>query len=187
MSFKISIISGSPQYYPLPVAVIKHFSGNSAVQPFTQASFCVNEKGFIADMWTFELNRAYDSIITAVFSFSENVQDKLLAIDVLGDNSVKCSAISGGKPQCEVDFSSRELSGEDLQGIFGGAEVCVSSEAINKLFGASLKSCGKIYGNIYKYCKSKDSLHFGSFYKTHGDFGDIYKPEFLGSFELVRY
>jgi len=186
MSFKISIISGNPQYYPLPVAVIKHFSDSSFTQPFTQATFCISEKGLIASLWTFELNRGYDSIISAVFAFTQNGQDKLLAIDVFGDNSVKCGVISGGIAS-EVDFSRRELSGEDLQGIFGGAEVCISVDTINNLFGINLNSVNKIYGNIYKYCKDEKNFHFGCFYKTDGNIEDIYKDTFLDDFELVMY
>ena len=182
MPFKISEISSNPVWDTLAVAKITNYPfEKGAFKPFAQVRACVNEQGLHLRMWAFETVKRPNSLIIATFQFLKN-SDRTLTVTLYGDGRVKIFIRDNGddtllESQPQVKF----FEGEDLEGIYWGACVTISSELIKKYFDNLSLSAGYTFkGNFFKTCTDPDFDHAGCF-----SYVDV--PKSTGIFDKRRY
>jgi len=156
MPYQVSYVQGEINFEALPVAKITKYPLEKAdYKPYAQCCICAGPQGFSLRMWAFEVFASAESEILASLGVVENSPDELL-IRVIGDNPVRVEASVGGVP---VEVQSQPHNGEDLQGVYWGAQIFVpyTAEMVPIKPGVSFP------GNFYKRRTDKPREHTGSY------------------------
>jgi hypothetical protein len=168
MPYQVSYVQGEINFEALPVAKITKYPLEKAdYKPYAQCCLCVGPDGLSLRMWAFEVFPSPESEITGEFHVFEN-PELTLNVRAVGDNPVKVEARVG---EVSVEVQSQPHNGEDLQGVYWGAQIFVpyTKEMIPIKPGVSFK------GNFYKRRTDKPHGHSGSF------------ADSMDSFEVVSW
>ena len=185
MAFKISKVKGHPKFDSLPVAkIIDYPLEKRDYKPYAQARLCVNEQGFILQLWAFETHPEPQSSLKAVFALDPG-QDKLLSVEFFPAGEPVL--LVDGKSHPAGEMHVHRFEGEDLQGVYWGATLTLPHTLLKEIYpGLALAKGDRILGNLYKLCTG-ERPHSGSF--TPADFagGRPFEKDSLDWFDLVEY
>ena len=170
MIYRIGVTEKMPDMDGVSVAKIKNYPlEKEDYKPFAQFRAAISNEGFHIKMTSFEAKPSAHSVLAFVLSISE--EERIVAAV---DNARNLSAVvveGSVKKLISAEVKVRSFVGEDLQGIYWGAEITVPAEFIAKFEKLKQNGCR---GNFFKLCRS-ERVHFGSFFPY--DFADIAASE----------
>ncbi len=159
-------------------------------KPFALARLCIlDDKFLVARMWSFEVDpkaevlKACDEIFNdSTLSFAVAKGDKELLFTV-NNKGVLYIQNENKNPVCENEVHTHFFTGEDLQGIYWGAEIKIPLEFLKENIQFEL-SDGEFKGNFFKTSFS-EKPHFGGFFPIKK--ADFFCENSLGTFEITQY
>jgi hypothetical protein len=165
MSYQVSYVTGEVNFEALPVAKITKYPLEKAdYKPYAQCCICAGENGLSLRMWAFEVFASAESELRGVFYLFGD-ETTALYIRALAEDPVRVDAWvahPGGEVPVNVTFSPH--NGEDLQGVYWGAQIFVAYGEIERAAPmVPLKPGGTFRGNFYKLRTDKPHEHNGSF------------------------
>ena len=170
MIYRIGVAEKMPDMDGVSVAKIKNYPlEKEDYKPFAQFRAAISNEGFHIKMTSFEAKPDKHSTLAFVIAVGEAGR-----IAVAADNGRNLSAIvveGSVKKMISAEVKVRNFVGEDLQGIYWGAEVTVPAEFIPQFETLKQNGCS---GNFFKLCRS-ERVHFGSFLPY--DFADMAASE----------
>ncbi|MBP0990895.1 MAG: hypothetical protein J5874_06965 [Oscillospiraceae bacterium] len=162
MAFKISLTDKLPEWDIMSVAKLKNFPLEKAdYKPFVQVRCCAVENGEHEEcglgikFTVFEVIKRRESRVSAYFC-GKNDETKNIAVTVGATGEIAAENGYG-----KIDVGYKFFEGEDLQGIYWGAEVFINRKYIS--FWDDIIS-GEVRGNYYKTSRKGEKDNFGSFY-----------------------
>ena len=194
LSFKISKITGAPSFDSLPVAKITRYPLEERdYKPYAQCILCVNNEALILRMWSFEVSPLPASSLRCVLYLFRDKPRDALCVDIYSTGHVHASLLHGGQSAEDgtvlqkEEFTTRELGGEDLQGVYWGNTVTIPLDCLRRLGGAlDLNPGGSFPGNFYKLCSQEPFVHSGSCFPA--DFAaNPYARNSMGELQVVCY
>ncbi len=146
MAYPIRWIKGHLTYDSLPVAKITQYPDEPKdYKPFAEARVGITEEGLFVQLLSFESHPEPESCLKAVLYLQKDLPP--VTITGYADGRFESSPISV-KPH----FST----GENLQGVFWGVDVCLPFSQIQSCFPDHLLRVGSSFsGNFYKTCNGK--------------------------------
>lgn len=189
-SYKVSVVSGQPNFDSLPVAKITDYPLEPRdYKPFAQSILCVGEREIFLRMWAFEVSPAEGSSLACVlYPFTQRPEQGFgLCITHWGDRAVCSAGPLGEETPAFRLLACHPHNGEDLQGVYWGVTLALPIAAVAELGGpVSLSPGDRIPGNFYKTCAAGRFAHMGSFFRA--DFPDNpYVRESMCDFSVVGY
>ena len=193
MSFKISLIDGSPVWDSLPVAKIVSYPLEARdYKPYAQARICISPKSVWVRLWAFEALPSETSTLSVSLNLYPEDGEKFIWLSVNHKGVQSCKAVVGNS---RTSLSEQMLlpriklfNSEDLQGIYWGVVFELPRSVLTKLYGKNELAVGKIVrGNFYKTDTGDCSEHYGCFYNVDFCDNNPYGSKFFGDFELVTY
>lgn len=197
MPYEISLVKGSVEWNSLPVLKLTHYPFTTGpYKPFTLARLCVSDDGFVARLWAFEEEVLIDEASmldgSCIHLFLQK-NGSCLAVTVAAGGGFEA------KVQKDADFvplynitkeipHTRWYKGEDLQGVYWGCEVTLSTALAEEVFGKHCLDLGSHFvANITKTQYNKDHFHYGSLFPVKEDKPLFYLPESMGEMVIVNY
>lgn len=187
-SYKVSKITGVPSFDSLPVAKITHYPLEKRdYKPFAQSILCVGDEALTLRMWAFEVSPLPESTLRCVLYCFRDKPDTALCVDIFSTGEVSLACLPDSRALAAAGCQIRDVSGEDLQGVYWGKTVTVPLDALEARGGPLQLSGGAHFpGNFYKLCPAKPFEHYGSCFPA--DFpNDPYSRSSMGTFEVVTY
>ena len=159
-------------------------------KPFALARMCVLDDEFlVVRMWSFEVDPKADVSTScedifndSTISFAASKGDKVLLFTV-NNKGVLCLLNENKTPVDAEKIHTHFFTGEDLQGIYWGAEIKIPLEFLSQHTGISL-SDGEFKGNIFKTSFS-EKPHFGGFFPIKEP--NMFSQNSFGTFEITQY
>ena len=182
MAVYINWVEQEPDYGSLPAAKIIHYPLEERdYRPFTQAQLALGASALFVRLIAFEAHPEPESRMMLLF----RLQKGCACLSVGAGGELQCS------PKIE-EAQQRRIAGEDLQGIFWGAECTLPRAWLEGPLGRRLCPGDIVYGNVLKTSiKGKKPPHFGCLYPSR----PVYEPEEsaaleegdFGPFSVVGY
>ena len=176
MIYRIGVTEKMPDMDGVSVAKIKNYPlEKEDYKPFAQFRAAISEKGLHIKMTSFEAKP--DEHSTLAFVAADTADSEKLIVAAVDNKGNLAAEVTDGsiKKLISAEIPVRRFVGEDLQGIYWGAEVTVTAEFIPDF--ENLKKKG-LNGNFFKLCRS-GRVHFGSFFPY--DFGLLANSELSDS------
>ncbi|MCL2069057.1 MAG: hypothetical protein FWH00_04075 [Oscillospiraceae bacterium] len=174
MPYQVSYVKGEINFEALPVAKITKYPLEKAdYKPYAQCCICAGELGFSLRMWAFEVFPSGESEIRGVFGLFEDA-GSILHIRARGFNPVLADAwVQTPKDKIPVEIQSHPYNGEDLQGVYWGAQIFAGYREINRAAQMiSIKPGISFPANFQKLRTDKPHEHTG-FYAQDMDTFEI--------------
>ncbi len=188
MPFPVSLCRGAVSYEALPVAKITNYPLEKAdYKPFAQALLCVRGDRLCLRMWAFEVYSSPESELRCVLGLFREPR-LTLHISAAAEESVRVAAwVDGATDKLPVPTEHRPYNGEDLQGVYWGAEIEIPFAGFpDSLPLIPLKAWTSFPGNFYKLRRDEPYIHMGSFYPAA--FPDLpFSPESMDVFTVTPY
>lgn len=121
-SLLLTTFSGEPQFERLPVLKLccdESTPPNDRI--FAQAQLCRSETHLFTRIWTFESAPSPDTLLSAQFSANGHLLAATVSLDSTAALVADGRAVSGA-------MTSYLFSGEDLQGVYAGAQTAIPLE-----------------------------------------------------------
>lgn len=192
MQYKVSKISGAPQFDSLPIVKITHYPLEKRdYKPYAQCILCAGQDALTLRMWAFEVSPPAASSLRCVLYLYPDAPEQALYVDIHPSGQVQAGLLKDGVPSgSELDgpeLTARPLGGEDLQGVYWGSTITLPLDALTAFGGAvELEPGCKLRGNFYKLCTEPPYVHAGSCFPA--DFtGNPYTVDNMGTFQIVAY
>ena len=188
MAFKVRLFPGAPDYETLHVAKLTHFPLEPRdYKPYSQARICFADGSLHLQLLSFEAAPLPDSSMEAVFRLPSSRQPLVLAVRADQGFSAATGIGSAASPLPEQETLFRFFTGEDLQGVYWGANITILPSALERCSPGFLPVKDLVFtGNLYKLCENPHRPHYGSFYPA--DFSKpLDAPENLGEFVVIDY
>lgn len=189
MPFKISIHDINPAFESLPVVKITNYPlEKREYKPYAQARFCFVCGDFKMQLLAFETTPDPQSRLICSFNFNP-IQNKLFMVDITNYNEYNFTVIDNGvEHKFPIDNNAFSIiHGEDLQGIYWGANICIKKELIFEIFEVCVSKNMNLKGNFFKVCTSNTCSHYGCLYPTDFFDSNPFGNAFLGDFTTVKY
>ena len=157
-------------------------------KPFALARLCLlDDKTLVCRMWSFEVEPYCENgeniFLDSTMSFAFGGKEKFLIATVNAKGKVLMQLCENGETKKVNDFSvSHFFTGEDLQGVYWGAQLSLDLKKIENLIGKSVEN--GFLGNIYK-TSFKENVHFGGLFEPKSQ--NLYDSSSLGEFEITQY
>lgn len=182
MAVYINTVAGEPDYGSLPAAkIIDYPLEKRDYRPFAQVQLALGAHALFARLISFETRPDPASRLTLLFAFPAG--------------RAGLSVTAGGELQTlppTLDIQKRETAGEDLQGIFWGAECVLPRAELERLAGRALAPGDTLYGNVFKTSEGGAMPpHFGCLYPSRPVYTlqelSALEAEDLGPFQVTGY
>lgn len=189
MPFKISMHDTNPAFDSLPVVKVTNYPlEKREYKPYAQARFCFVSGDFNMQLIAFETMPHPQSKLICSFNLNPT-ENKFFIVDIANNNTYNFRVI---KNDLECEFSINPITfsmihGEDLQGIYWGANICIKKEMISEMFDICISKNMQLKGNFFKVCTDSKHAHYGSLYPTNFLSNNPYSNNFLGDFITVKY
>ena len=188
MPYHVGYITNEVNSEALPVAKITKYPLETAdYKPFAQCILCAVPTGLWLRMWAFEVFSSPQSELRGVFRlFGDNAA--ALHVRARADTPVFADAWieTAGEESIHIPVSSHPHNGEDLQGVYWGAQVFISYEHLSPITGFTKLVPGvKFFGNFYKLRTDEPYVHMGSYYPA--DFSTNSQFDGLDLFEVISW
>lgn len=186
MAFKVKLFHGQPDFESLHVAkIIDYPLEKRDYKPYSQCKLCFAPDGFHIQFLSFEAAALAASCMKAVFNFDAQTQEKCFSFSVFSDGR-----FAAGEGEFEAPFTPGHIhffTGEDLQGEYWGANVCIPILEISRCYPNFHPIAGSSFkGNIYKLCQDPSRPHYGSY--TPADFSHpLEEKSQLSEFIIIDY
>ncbi len=159
-------------------------------KPFALARLCVLDDEFlVARLWSFEVSpkaevtqKSEDILKDSVLNFAVGSKEKFLVFTFNNKGVVMVQNEQKEMLDGEV-IHNHFFTGEDLQGIYWGAELKIPLEFIKTHTDVDLND-GVFEGNIFK-TSFGNAPHFGGFFPVKAK--DLFSPANFGTFEITEY
>ena len=159
-------------------------------KPFALSRICVlDDKFLVVRMWSFEVDPkatvtapTEDIFNDSTLSFVIEKNGKMLVFTV-NNKGVVFVQNEEKSPVSETQIHTHFFTGEDLQGIYWGAEIKIDFDFLEKHTGITAKD-ESFKGNIYK-TSFGEKKHFGGFFEVKQ--ADLFCKDSLGTFEITQY
>ncbi|MEG1448244.1 MAG: hypothetical protein RR048_00735 [Oscillospiraceae bacterium] len=188
MTYKISKIKNDEaNFEAIPVfKIIDYPLEKRDYKPYAQARVAVGKKYFHIQLLSFEVAPKKESAVEVVMNFFPDEYNKSIYVAIKGDKTLCYGACNDGCIEnFPLDIRAHFYDGEDLQGIYWGADLRISLMSIEELYGKD--SIGDDFvGNIYKTCNAKPHQHYGSLFPTDWQSGYLSQSNF-GKFTIINY
>ena len=191
MPFTVSLIRDEINFETLPVAKITNYPlEKAAYKPFAQCCLCISQADNILRlrMWAFEVYSSPQSELKAVlYLFSEKHLSLHITITAEDPVAIKAFVMGESGEEIPVQADISPHNGEDLQGVYWGANIAISLNALAKTAPLCGLSVGEhFYGNFYKLRDDADYSHMGSY--APANFPDSpFDIDSMDIFSLVSY
>jgi len=194
MPFKVSKISGLPQFDSLPIAKVTRYPLEKRdYKPYAQCILCVGESALTLRMWAFEVSPSEDSSLRCVLYLYKQDPERAVCMDVYSRGHIRVALLRAGEAgeepiQLESEsYTAAPFGGEDLQGVYWGSTLTVPLEALRAMGGPLALETGDSFpGNFYKLCTQQPFVHSGSCFPA--DFAaNPYTKDNMGDFQVVPY
>ena len=189
MAFHVSLVRGEVNFEALPVAKITNYPLEKAdYKPFAQASLCISKELLWLRMWAFEVYTSPQSELRCVLYPFKNAGLALHIIAKAVDpTDVTACVVDCNSHASSVAVSATPHNGEDLQGVYWGAQISLKLSELEAVSPMCSLTAGEAFpGNFYKLRNDENYSHMGSF--APADFPD--KPfgkNSMDSFVLISY
>ena len=188
MPYHVGYITGKINFEALPVVKITKYPLERAdYKPFAQCVLCASPGGLWLRMWAFEVFTSSHSELRGVFRLFED-NTAALHVRARAGSSVLADAwidMPGGE-NIPVEVSAAPHNGEDLQGVYWGAQIFLDYKDLSCAAGFSPPAPGsKFSGNFYKMRTDEPYIHMGSYYPA--DFSANSQFESMDSFEVISW
>ena len=188
MPYHVGYITGEVNFEALPVVKITDYPlEKSDYKPFAQCLLCAVPTGLWLRMWAFEVFSSPQSELRGVLGlFGDNAA--ALHVRVCADSPVFADAWvqTAEGERISVNVSSSPHNGEDLQGVYWGAQVFVAYESLKSIAGFTPLTPGtKFLGNFYKLRTDEPYVHMGSYYPA--DFSGGTQFDSMDTFEVISW
>lgn len=173
MPVSICMTGGKPEYGALPAEKIIHYPLEARdYRPYVQAQFALGPEALYVRALAFEAEPDPESRIVLLLRAGKMWLVEAAAAPARDEELVRKGSrfpYQGvtweGAARDGVPFPAdcRAVSGEDLQGIYWGAEWSLNRPALEACLGKPLEAGSCLSGNILKVCRSADGKrdHFG--------------------------
>ena len=162
MVLKVRRFAQAPDFEELPVAKLTRFPLEPReYKPYSQVRVCFDGAGALhLQLLSFEAKPLPESTMEAVFRFPGGQQALVLALNALGEFSVRV-----GQEEFTTRSAGHYFTGEDLQGIYWGGNLCFPGNLLARAFpGFAPLPGSRFQGNFYKFCQAPQRPHWGSFF-----------------------
>lgn len=183
MAYRVKRFSGEPDFEMLEAAVLFNFPLEKRdYKPYSQARVCIAQGGLYLQFHSFESQPPDGSAMVASFYFPPSSGTLAVRIEKSGNNSVVWH-VGDDKTREAPGASVHMFDGEDLQGVYWGADVFVG---LDSALMDALCPGADFLGNFYKLCENEAHPHYGCFYPA--DFKKpLYAQENMGGFTVINY
>lgn len=188
MTYKISKInSDEANFEAIPVfKVIDYPLEKRDYKPYAQSRMAMGKNHFHIQLLSFEVNPLKESALEVVINFFPSEYNKSMYIAIKGDKTLCYGACNDGNVTFfPFDIRAHFYDGEDLQGIYWGADLRISRMSIEEFYNKDVIG-SEFIGNIYKTCTEKPNEHYGSLFPTNWESGYLSRDNF-GKFEVISY
>lgn len=191
MVFKICVVDGDIQFDALPVGkIIDYPLEKRDYKPFSQFRAAINQEGLHLQLWAFEVEQTAQSEMKAVLNLNPK-GSMYFDLTLHGDYTAELTICN------EADHSTmnygdtlvlHKLDGEDLQGIYWGAEILIPMKLIDEIFGKTeFTKDDVVTGNLFKQNKAEPKPHYGCFFPVDFGVSNPYGPRYFGEFPIFLY
>ncbi len=184
MAFKVRLFPGAPDYETLHVAKLTCFPLETRdYRPYSQVRICFAADALHLQFLSFESKPLPNSRMEAILQFLD--AGPPLRLSLQADGASMASAGDGSEPLDGVLVHTFE--GEDLQGVYWGGNIIVSSHILGRCAsGFSALPGATFRGNFYKTCENSRRPHYGCFFPA--DFSlSREDPRNFGEFVVIDY
>lgn len=189
MTYKISKINNDEaNFEAIPVfKIIDYPMEERDYKPYAQARAVMGKSYFHIQLLAFEVNPLKESALEVVMNFFPGEYNKSMYVAINGDKTLRYGACNddGSVKPFSFDIRAHFYEGEDLQGIYWGADLRISRMSIEEFYGEDVIG-SDFLGNIYKTCTKKPNEHYGSLFPTNFERGYLSKDNF-GNFTVISY
>lgn len=188
MTYKISkIYNDEVNFEAIPVfKIIDYPLEERDYKPYAQARVAMGENHLHIQLLSFEVTPLKESAIEFVMNFFPDEYNKSMYVAIKGDKTLCYGACNDGNiEQFPFDIRAHFYEGEDLQGIYWGADLRISRMSIEEFYNKDNIGSDFI-GNIYKTCNVSPNEHYGSLFPVNWQSGYLSQSNF-GKFTIISY
>ena len=153
-------------------------------KPFAQAQVCLTPVSLVLRLWAFEAHPRPSSRVEAAFTARHS--PGLLSVAAWADGRWSCLLRTPGGDR-PLDAIAHAMAGEDLQGVYWGAQVDIPRRLAEEALGTGELAPGSVLlGNFYKRSRDPQKPHDGSCWPADFAGGKEYALSSLVPFRVAR-